>query len=101
MARKMHCKSLIFFLDPELFKVFFRKVFFGKRLISDLKTPLMKYKGKEKFLLPCSNLGSKRVVAYLNDNGIEFTESMMYQTVSSDLSDLADITYDCLVFFSP
>ncbi len=78
-----------------------RKVFFGKRLISDLKTPLMKYKGKEKFLLPCSNLGSKRVVAYLNDNGIEFTESMMYQTVSSDLSDLADITYDCLVFFSP
>ena len=26
---------------------------------------------------------------------------MMYKTVSSDLSDLADITYDVLVFFSP
>ena len=25
----------------------------------------------------------------------------MYRTVSSDLSDLADITYDMLVFFSP
>lgn len=26
---------------------------------------------------------------------------MMYRTVSSDLSDLADIKYDILVFFSP
>jgi uroporphyrinogen-III synthase len=26
---------------------------------------------------------------------------MMYQTVSSDLSDLSDVTYDILVFFSP
>ena len=26
---------------------------------------------------------------------------MMYRTVSSDLSDLSDITYDVLVFFSP
>lgn len=25
----------------------------------------------------------------------------MYQTVSSDLSDLSDVTYDVLVFFSP
>ena len=25
----------------------------------------------------------------------------MYRTVSSDLSDLENITYDCLVFFSP
>ncbi|NNF22716.1 MAG: uroporphyrinogen-III synthase, partial [Saprospiraceae bacterium] len=30
-----------------------------------------------------------------------FKEAMMYRTVSSDLSDLKDITYDCLVFFSP
>lgn len=78
-----------------------RKVFYGKRFISDLKTPFMKYKGKEKFLMPCSNLGSQKVVKYLNENSIEYTESMMYQTVSSDLSDLSDITYDVLVFFSP
>ena len=26
---------------------------------------------------------------------------MMYRTVSSDLSDLSDVTYDILVFFSP
>jgi len=32
---------------------------------------------------------------------IDYTEALMYRTVSSDLSDLSDITYDVLVFFSP
>ena len=30
-----------------------RKVFVGKRKIEDLRTPMMKHKDKEKFLLPC------------------------------------------------
>lgn len=78
-----------------------RKVFSGKRTISDLKTYFLKHREKEKFLLPCSNLGSKRITAYLEELNIDFTEAMMYRTVSSDLSDLSDITYDVLVFFSP
>jgi uroporphyrinogen-III synthase len=41
------------------------------------------------------------VVHYLNKEKIKFQEAMMYRTVASDLSDLADITYDVLVFFSP
>jgi uroporphyrinogen-III synthase len=78
-----------------------RKVFFGARKIEDLKAPLEKHKKKESFLLPCSNLGAKDVVEYLQRNEFEFKEAMMYRTVSSDLSDLSDITYDVLVFFSP
>jgi len=78
-----------------------RKVFFGKRKIEDLTTALNKHKAKEKFLLPCSNLGAKDVVEYLSKNKFDFQEAMMYRTVSSDLSDLSDITYDVLVFFSP
>ncbi len=78
-----------------------RKVFFGKRTILDLKDQLNKHKKKEKFLLPCSNLGSKKVVEYLTQNEFDFKEVMMYRTVASDLSDLSDITYDMLVFFSP
>ena len=39
-----------------------RKVFAGKRLITDLKPAFMKHKDNEKFLLPCSNLGAKPVV---------------------------------------
>ena len=78
-----------------------RKVFVGKRTIADLAPSLMKHKATEKFLLPCSNLGSKRVTEFLNEKGFDYKEAMMYKTVSSDLSDLADITYDVLVFFSP
>ncbi len=78
-----------------------RKVFVGTRKIKDLESSFNKHKANEKFLLPCSNLGAKDVVSYLTENGIDFQEAMMYRTVSSDLSDLKDITYDCLVFFSP
>ncbi len=77
-----------------------RKVFVGKRTIQDLGNALNKYK-TEKFLLPCSNLGSKPIVEYLTENEFDFQEAMMYRTVASDLSDLRDITYDVLVFFSP
>ena len=78
-----------------------RKVFVGKRTIQDLAPAIKKHKDKEKFILPCSNLGSKHVTRWFNQEGIEFQEAMMYRTVSSDLSDLSDITYDVLVFFSP
>ena len=77
-----------------------RKVFVGKRRIDDLASYLVKYKDK-KFLVPCSNLGAKPIMNYLEEHDFDFTESMMYRTVASDLSDLADITYDVLVFFSP
>ena len=78
-----------------------RKVFVGVRKIEDLTAAFNKHKEKEKFLLPCSNLGAKEVVKYLTENEINFQEAMMYRTVSSDLSDLKDIFYDVLVFFSP
>ncbi len=78
-----------------------RKVFAGKRLITDLKPSFMKHREKEKFLLPCSNLGAKRVVDFLEEHDFTWQDAMMYRTVSSDLSDLENVTYDVLVFFSP
>jgi len=78
-----------------------RKVFVGKKTIDDLAPSLMKHKNSETFLLPCSNLGAKPVTEFLDKNEFDYKEAMMYRTVSSDLSDLADITYDVLVFFSP
>ena len=78
-----------------------RKVFVGERKIDSLINYFNKHKEKEKFLLPCSNLGAKDTVAFLEKENIEFTEVVMYKTLSSDLSDLENVTYDVLVFFSP
>lgn len=78
-----------------------RKVFVGIRKITDLTTALNKFKETDNFLLPCSNLGAKQIVLYLQENGFDFKDVMMYKTLSSDLSDLSDVTYDILVFYSP
>lgn len=78
-----------------------RKVFVGIRKIKDLENSLKKFKATENFLLPCSNLGAKDVVAYLTENEYNFKDVIMYKTVASDLSDLSNVTYDVLVFFSP
>lgn len=78
-----------------------RKVFVGKRTIQDLKPAFVKHKANHNFLLPCSNLGSTNITKFLDEMGVNYKDAMMYRTVSSDLSDLSDVTYDILVFFSP
>jgi uroporphyrinogen-III synthase len=78
-----------------------RKVFYGARTLHDLKPHLIKHKKKEKFLIPCSNLGKQDYVNFLEENEFDYTEAVMYLSVSSDLSDLENVFYDILVFFSP
>jgi uroporphyrinogen-III synthase len=78
-----------------------RKVFTGRKTISDLKAAFMKHKDKEKFLLPMSNLGATVTCDYLNELELDWTDSIMYKTVASDLSDLEEVFYDVLVFYSP
>jgi uroporphyrinogen-III synthase len=77
-----------------------RKIFFGKQNINDLIEVLKKHKD-EKFLLPCSDILRQRIPDTLEEHGINFTKLVLYRTVASDLSDLEDVKYDLLVFFSP
>ncbi len=37
----------------------------------------------------------------MNRNDLHLTEAIMYETVSADLSDLTDVFYDIICFFSP
>ncbi len=78
-----------------------RKVFFGQRTIQDLAPTLKKHRSKEKFLLPTSNVGSQFVSAYLDENKFDWQPALMYRTVSADLSDLEEVFYDVLIFYSP
>jgi uroporphyrinogen-III synthase len=78
-----------------------RKVFFGQRTIQDLAPTLKKHRSKEKFLLPTGNLGAAFVSKYMDDNSFDWQPALMYRTVSSDLSDLEDVFYDILIFYSP
>lgn len=77
-----------------------RKIFFGERKFDDLLDQIKKHKN-EKYLLPCSDIHKQDIPNALEDSKIEFQKAVMYRTVASDLSDLADVNYDMLVFFSP
>ncbi len=77
-----------------------RKIFVGKRTATDLLATFKKHK-KEKFLYPCSNIRKNDIPNYLSENGFSYAEAIIYKTVSSDLSDLAEVNYDMIAFFSP
>ncbi len=77
-----------------------RKIYVGKRNFSELAPIIKKYKN-EKFLLPSSDKLTPEVPDVLNELKVDWKEATFYKTVISDLSDLRDVYYDILVFFSP
>ena len=77
-----------------------RKIYVGQRLFGDLVPMFKKYKD-EKFLLPSSDSLKPEVPKVLDDLKLNWKRGIFYKTVVSDLSDLRDVYYDVLVFFSP
>ncbi|WP_324025104.1 uroporphyrinogen-III synthase [Maribacter sp. BPC-D8] len=77
-----------------------RKIYVGKRLFTDLVPLIKKYKD-EKFLLPSSDVLKQDVPDTLDSLSINWKRAIFYKTVISDLSDLRNVYYDILVFFSP
>jgi len=77
-----------------------RKIFFGKQKIEDLMDSIKKHKN-EKFLLPSSNILRDSIPEALDKANINYVKAVLYKTVASDLSDLENVFYDILVFFSP
>jgi uroporphyrinogen-III synthase len=77
-----------------------RKVFVGERTAQDILEVVKKHKN-EKYLFPCSNIRKDDIPSFMNDNGYNFTEAIIYETVAADLSDLDDVSYDIVAFFSP
>jgi uroporphyrinogen-III synthase len=77
-----------------------RKVFVGNQTFKDL-TDVMKKHKDDNYLLPCSDILKSEIPILLDQGGYKYTKAVFYKTVCSDLSDLKDVNYDMLVFFSP
>ncbi|MCE2711860.1 MAG: uroporphyrinogen-III synthase [Cryomorphaceae bacterium] len=77
-----------------------RKIFFGKQTIEELVDVMKKHR-TEKFLLPCTDILRDKIPVTLEEQKFNFTKAILYKTVASDLSDLENVYYDMLVFFSP
>ena len=77
-----------------------RKIYVGKGKIEDLESVLNKFE-TETFLFSTSDTLKKDVPNFLDSIKLRWTRAILYRTVVSDLSDLRDVYYDILVFFSP
>lgn len=77
-----------------------RKIFYGKSRFDDLIELMEKHKS-EKYLLPLSDMHKPEIPQKLDKLKVDYQIAILYRTVASDLSDLSDVNYDVLVFFSP
>lgn len=77
-----------------------RKIFHGKQTFADMMDVIKKHKD-DKFLLPCTDIANVEGAELLEKAKIRYAKAVIYKTVCSDLSDLANVNYDVIVFFSP
>ena len=77
-----------------------RKIFTGLKDTRDLLEIIKKHKN-EKFLFPCSDIRKNDIPDFLRENSYHFSEAITHHTVASNLSDLKEVFYDILAFFSP
>ena len=77
-----------------------RKIYVGDRNFKCLESVFQKFEN-ENFLLPTSDILNSEISLFLDSIKINWTRAQLYKTVVSDLSDLRDVYYDVLVFFSP
>ena len=77
-----------------------RKIYVGNNSFRDLEATFVKFH-KENFLVPSSGSLNPYRVNTLDSFDISWQRAQLFKTVISDLSDLSDVYYDVLVFFSP
>ena len=77
-----------------------RKIYVGKRTFQDIINLIKKHKA-ETFLLPSSDMLKPTIPQQLDEIKVKWKRGIFYRTVVSDLSELRDVTYDIIVFFSP
>lgn len=79
-----------------------RKVFFSADGSTEgLMDVLMKYKDRERFMLPVSENTKNDLSPLLSNKGFTFSEAVLYRTVSNDVNNFLKKGYDVIVFFSP
>jgi uroporphyrinogen-III synthase len=78
-----------------------RKVFFGDGTFQGLTEIIEKHRDGEKFLIPCSDYHKSDISDYLRKKKYEFSEAVIFKTVSVELAEKEIRKYDMIVFFTP
>jgi uroporphyrinogen-III synthase len=77
-----------------------RKIFYGKQTFIELVEVIKKHK-EEVFLIPSSDVHKDSMFEMLDEEHVNYSNAIIYKTVSSNLSHVDINKYEMLVFFSP
>lgn len=77
-----------------------RKIFYGNNTFQDLMEVILKHR-EEKFLVPLSDVHKPEIPKTLDKAKLKYNKVILYKTISSNLSDIEQMSYDMLVFYSP
>ena len=78
-----------------------RKVFFGDNGKIEGLIPVMVKHKNEKYFVPLSNVHNDELTCMLETSNLQFTEAVMYRTVSHIFEPGELDGYDMMIFFSP
>ncbi len=77
-----------------------RKLFTGQKTAADLIEILKKHKN-EKFFYPCSAIRRDEIPVFLTENGFNYAEGIVYETIPAQINSIDIDSYQMIVFFSP
>jgi uroporphyrinogen-III synthase len=77
-----------------------RKLYVGLRTSRDLIDVVKKH-AKEKYIFPCSEIHTRHLTDWMEEKNFNLQKAIIYNTVASDLSDLREVKYDMICFYSP
>ena len=78
-----------------------RKISFSANgKLDGLMTSILKH-ADEKYLVPLSDVHTDELTRLLDENRIDYSQAIMYRTVSNDFSADETFDYDMVIFFSP
>lgn len=78
-----------------------RKVTYANGTLDDFQNVLLKYKDTEKFILPCSSVGTGQLSFYLKNNKFDFKEVVMYRMVANESLKEIAMNHQMITFFNP
>jgi uroporphyrinogen-III synthase len=77
-----------------------RKLYVGERTSKDL-IDIVKKHAKDKFLFPCSQIHTQHLTDWMAENKFTYRNVVIYNTVATDLSDIKELNFDMICFYSP
>ena len=95
-------ESIAFYLQKYI--VFRKRKIFSVESTLDSLVDLMAKHKEERFLIPLSDVSSSTkedILVKLEKTKLKYTKAVLFRTVCSDLSDMCDLDYDILIFFTP